>query len=52
MRAIAQRIAHESMELNEDEWLELMEFVASKKGVFSMLAIFYETILKFELYIV
>ncbi|TKY66814.1 Chromatin assembly factor 1 subunit rlf2 [Spatholobus suberectus] len=49
-RAIARRIAKESMELIEDECLELMELAASKKGLSSILALDYETIQNLELY--
>lgn len=38
-RATARRIARESMELIEDERLELMEVAASSKGLPSMLSI-------------
>lgn len=49
-RAIARRIAKESMELIEDERLELMELAASKKGLSSILALDYETIQNLEIY--
>lgn len=38
-RATARRIARESMELIEDERLELMEVAASSKGLPSLLSI-------------
>ncbi|KAK7405008.1 hypothetical protein VNO78_06134 [Psophocarpus tetragonolobus] len=49
-RAIARRIAKESMELIEDERLELMELAASEKGLSSILALDYEIIQNLELY--
>lgn len=47
-RAIARRMAKESMELIEDECLELMELAASKKGLSSILALDYETMQNLE----
>lgn len=49
-RAVARRIAKESMELIEDEHLELMELAASKKGLSSILALDYDTIQNVEIY--
>ncbi|XP_061355040.1 homeobox-DDT domain protein RLT2-like isoform X2 [Gastrolobium bilobum] len=49
-RAIARRMVKESMELIEDECLELMELAASKKGLSSILALDYETMQNLELY--
>lgn len=49
-RAIARRMARESMELIEDEHLELMELATSKKGLSSILALDYETMQNLELY--
>ncbi|CAL0333845.1 unnamed protein product [Lupinus luteus] len=49
-RAIARKMAIESVELIEDECLELMELVASKKGLSSILALDYETVQNLELY--
>ncbi|KAL2640670.1 hypothetical protein AAZV13_06G245200 [Glycine max] len=49
-RAIARRIAKESIELIEDERLELMELAASKKELSSILALDYETIQNLEFY--
>lgn len=43
-RAIARRIAKESMELIEDERLELMELATSIKGLPSILSLDYETL--------
>lgn len=43
-RAIARRIAKESMELIEDERLELMELAASTKGLPSILSLNFETL--------
>lgn len=43
-RAAARRIAKESMELVEDEQLELMEFAASNRGLSSVLALDNETL--------
>ncbi|EXB54945.1 Homeobox protein [Morus notabilis] len=49
-RAIARRIAKESMELIEDERLELMELAASSKGLPSILSLDYEILQNLELY--
>ncbi|KAF7805973.1 homeobox-DDT domain protein RLT2 isoform X1 [Senna tora] len=49
-RAIARRIAKESMELIEDERLELMELAAAKKGLSSILSLDYETLQNLELF--
>ncbi|XP_057450626.1 homeobox-DDT domain protein RLT2-like isoform X3 [Lotus japonicus] len=49
-RAIARRMAKESMELIDDERLELMELAASKKGLSSILALDYETMQNLDLY--
>lgn len=43
-RATARRIAKESMELIEDERLELMELAASSKGLPSILSLDYDTL--------
>ncbi|CAA7017472.1 unnamed protein product [Microthlaspi erraticum] len=49
-RAIARKIAKESMELIEDERLELMEAAALAKGLPSMLALDYETLQNLDAY--
>ncbi|KAI4322719.1 hypothetical protein L6164_022386 [Bauhinia variegata] len=49
-RAVARRMAKESMELIEDERLELMELTASKKGLSSILSLDHETLHNLELY--
>nr|XP_027191643.1 homeobox-DDT domain protein RLT2 isoform X4 [Cicer arietinum] len=49
-RAIARRMAKESIDLIEDEHLELMELAASKKGLSSILALDYETMQNLESY--
>ncbi|XP_068664587.1 homeobox-DDT domain protein RLT2-like [Aristolochia californica] len=49
-RATARRIARESMELIEDERLELMELAASTKGLPSMLSLDSETLQNLELF--
>ena len=49
-RAISRRIAKESMELIDDERLELMELAASSKGLPSVLSLDYETLQNLELY--
>lgn len=49
-RAIARKIAKESMELIDDERLELMELAASSKGLSSILSLDYETLQNLELY--
>lgn len=47
-RAIARRIAKESMELIEDERLELMELAALSKGLPSILSLDSETLQNLE----
>lgn len=47
-RAIARKNAKESMELIEDECLELMELAASSKGLPSMLSLDFETLQNLE----
>ncbi|KAF9609028.1 hypothetical protein IFM89_012468 [Coptis chinensis] len=49
-RANARRIAKESMELIEDERLELMELAVSKKGLPSMLSLDSDTLQNLELF--
>lgn len=49
-RAIARKIAKESMELIEDERLELMEVAAVAKGLPSMLALDFETLQNLDAY--
>jgi len=49
-RAIARKIAKESMELIEDERLELMEVAALTKGLPSMLALDFETLQNLDEY--
>ncbi|CAA0817866.1 homeobox-1 [Striga hermonthica] len=49
-RATARRIAKESMDLIEDERLELMELAASSKGFPSILALDYDTLQNLELF--
>uniref|UniRef100_A0A5B7A597 Homeobox-DDT domain protein RLT2 n=1 Tax=Davidia involucrata TaxID=16924 RepID=A0A5B7A597_DAVIN len=49
-RATARRIAKESMELIEDERLELMELAASSRGLPSILALDSETLQSLELF--
>uniref|UniRef100_A0A1J3DDS1 Uncharacterized protein n=1 Tax=Noccaea caerulescens TaxID=107243 RepID=A0A1J3DDS1_NOCCA len=49
-RAIARKIAKESMELIEDERLELMEVAALAKGLPSMLALDFETLQNLDAY--
>ncbi|XP_030929199.1 homeobox-DDT domain protein RLT2-like isoform X3 [Quercus lobata] len=49
-RAIARRIAKESMELIEDERLELMEIATSSKGLPSIVSLDYDTLQNLELY--
>ncbi|XP_010556849.1 PREDICTED: homeobox-DDT domain protein RLT2-like isoform X2 [Tarenaya hassleriana] len=49
-RAIARKIAKESMELLEDERLELMELAASSKGLPSTLALDFETLQNLDTY--
>ena len=43
-KAVARRLAKESMELIEDERLELMEIAASRKGLPSIVSLDYETL--------
>ena len=43
-RAAARRIAKESLELIEDERLELMELAASSKGLSSIVSLDYDTL--------
>lgn len=50
-RAIARRMAKESVELIEDEQLELMEFAASSKGLPSITSLDFETLQNLELFI-
>ncbi|XP_031255307.1 homeobox-DDT domain protein RLT2 isoform X3 [Pistacia vera] len=47
-RAIARKIAKESMELIEDERLELMELAASSKGLPTILSLDFETLQNLE----
>ncbi|XP_048138027.1 homeobox-DDT domain protein RLT2 isoform X2 [Rhodamnia argentea] len=49
-RAIARRMAKESVELTEDEQLELMEFAASSKGLPSIMSLDFETLQNLELF--
>ncbi|KAF8413823.1 hypothetical protein HHK36_001817 [Tetracentron sinense] len=49
-RATARRIARESMELIEDERLELMELAASRKGLPSIISLDSETLQNLELF--
>lgn len=49
-RAIARKIAKESMELIEDERLELMEIAATAKGLPSMLALDFESLQNLDAY--
>lgn len=49
-RATARRIAKESMELIEDERLELMELAASSRGLPSILSLDSETLQNLELF--
>jgi hypothetical protein len=49
-RAIARRIAKESMELIEDERLELMELATSCKGLPSIVSLDFETLQNLDLY--
>ncbi|KAI9086822.1 hypothetical protein K1719_031416 [Acacia pycnantha] len=49
-RAIARKMVKESMELVEDERLELMELAASEKGLSSMLSLDNETLQNLELF--
>lgn len=50
-RAIARRIAKESMELMEDARLELMEVAASSNGLPSIASLDYETLQNLDLFI-
>lgn len=47
-RAMARRIAKESMELIEDERLELMDLAASSKGLLSIASLDYDTLQNLE----
>ncbi|KAK3184068.1 hypothetical protein Dsin_031354 [Dipteronia sinensis] len=49
-RAIARRIAKESMELIDDERLELMELASSNKGLPTVLSLDYETLQNLDLF--
>ncbi|XP_047970225.1 homeobox-DDT domain protein RLT1-like isoform X2 [Salvia hispanica] len=49
-RATARRIAKESLELIEDERLELMELAASSKGLPSILSLDYDTLQNLDLF--
>ncbi|GKU93030.1 hypothetical protein SLEP1_g6668 [Rubroshorea leprosula] len=49
-RAIARRLAKESMELIDDERLELMELAASSKGLPSTLSLDFETLQNLDLF--
>lgn len=49
-RATARRIAKESMELIEDERLELMELAVSSRGLPSILSLDSETLQNLELF--
>lgn len=49
-RAMARKIAKESMELIEDERLELMEVAALAQGLPSMLALDFETLQNLDAY--
>ncbi|CAI0385317.1 unnamed protein product [Linum tenue] len=49
-RARARKIAKESMELTEDEKLELMELAASSKGLPSMLSLDFESLQNLDLF--
>lgn len=49
-RAAARKFAKESMELIEDERLELMELAASSKGLPSILSLDYNTLQNLELF--
>ncbi|KAK1566908.1 hypothetical protein Q3G72_005921 [Acer saccharum] len=49
-RAIARRIAKESMELIDDERLELMELASSNKGLPTILSLDYETLQNLDLF--
>ena len=47
-KATARRIARESMELIEDEQLELMELAAANKGFSSILSLDHDTLQNLE----
>ncbi|KAD7117894.1 hypothetical protein E3N88_05162 [Mikania micrantha] len=49
-KAAARKIAKESMELIEDERLELLEFAASHKGLTSIVSLDYETLQNLDLF--
>ncbi|XP_065874939.1 homeobox-DDT domain protein RLT2 [Euphorbia lathyris] len=49
-RAIARRIAKESMELVEDERVELMDLAASSKGLPSIVSLDFETLQNLDIY--
>lgn len=49
-RATARKIAKESMELIEDERLELMELAAASKGLPSMVALDYDTLQNLDIF--
>ena len=49
-RAIARRMAKESMELIDDERLELMEMAASSKGLPSIIPLDFETLQNLDLF--
>ena len=49
-RATARRIAKESMELIEDDRLEMMELAAAKKGLPSIVSLDHETLQNLELF--
>ena len=49
-RAIARRMAKESMELVDDERLELMELAASSKGLPSIIPLDFETLQTLHLF--
>lgn len=49
-KATARRIAKESMDLIEDEQLELMELAATSKGLPSVLQLDHDTLQNLELY--
>ncbi|XP_038683362.1 homeobox-DDT domain protein RLT2-like isoform X2 [Tripterygium wilfordii] len=49
-RAVARRMAKESMELMDDERLELMELAASSKGLPSMLSLDFETLQNLDVF--
>lgn len=49
-KATARRIARESMELIEDEQLELMEIAAANKGLSSIVSLDHDTLQNLELF--